>query len=509
MGKKLPAMVVRNKAVPHTFANRNKILASSLLGIICLIIPVLMIFIDPIFIIAKYKLRFTKGSIIYEMMMKEMEAARLEFHVFNVTNAERFLSGKDPKLRVQEVGPFVYQEYRMNDDLELDLEAGVVRFIPRFRAEFVEEESVGRPEETIVHTPYTSYFTTSTFFSSYPLMIQSVYSMWIKQLRPTPITTMDVHKVLWGDKDKIVDFIRTVIPGLVYYETIGALDRLYDSTADYKIEMDITNKKKFQVKSVMKKLRKKLVNTTELVDVKLEFNDTYEGAAFPAEMTPEMPVNIYRTGLCRTLGWEYVGRRRMELGPDAFLYHLTNKTFENTRLCDSKGLCPQGVFDLSSCFYGLPIALTKSHLLDVDPEFQKRVEGLNPDREKHDSYILIEPRIGLTVETSLSIQLNLLLGDLRYMSDLAKFSDMLLPQVSLKLTLPELPAATKNSLTLLYVTGPQILLGLEIASALLSLALLVYSLALLRRDWSRRRDPARNFDDRLKGKASAELPLIS
>ncbi|XP_037297061.1 protein peste-like [Manduca sexta] len=253
--------------------------------------------------------------------------------------------------------------------------------------------------------------------------------------------------------------------------------------------MDITNKKKFQVKSVMKKLRKKLVNTTELVDVKLEFNDTYEGAAFPAEMTPEMPVNIYRTGLCRTLGWEYVGRRRMELGPDAFLYHLTNKTFGEQ--------------------HGLPIALTKSHLLDVDPEFQKRVEGLNPDREKHDSYILIEPRIGLTVETSLSIQLNLLLGDLRYMSDLAKFSDMLLPQVSLKLTLPELPAATKNSLTLLYVTGPQILLGLEIASALLGLALLVYSLALLRRDWSRRRDPARNFDDRLKGKASAELPLIS
>ncbi|KAG6456996.1 sensory neuron membrane protein 1 isoform X2 [Manduca sexta] len=486
MGTKKTAMVLNSNASLQGLRNTKTIVLAALLGIILLVIPVLMIFIDPIFVLAKFKLRITKGSVLYELMKHETETARLEIHLFNATNAERFLRGEDQKLRVQEVGPFVYQEYRSHEEIDLDLETGVLRFIPRFRAEFVEEKSVGRPEETMLVVPHVPYI-----------------------LSPEPFMSIDVHKYLWGYQDKVIQMCKNLIPGVMYYDSLAIFDTLYDRKADYKMEMDITLQNKFQVRRVMKKLREKSWNSSDLVQTKYVFQDTYEGAAFPPQMTPQMSLNTYRPGVCKTLGWEYAGRKRMKLGADTFLYRLTNKTFGNTRLCDSKGLCPHGAIDLSSCYLGLPIAITMPHLIDVDSEFQQRVDGLVPDKEKYLNYIEIEPKIGLTVETSVSLQLNLLLGDMRFMPDLAKFSDMLLPLAHAKMTLPELPAATKNSLTLLYVTGPQILLGLEIASALLGLALLVYSLALLRRDWSRRRDPARYFDDRLKGKVRAELPLIS
>lgn len=33
----------------------------------------------------------------------------LSLYIFNITNAEAFLSGADKKLRLEEVGPYVYQ----------------------------------------------------------------------------------------------------------------------------------------------------------------------------------------------------------------------------------------------------------------------------------------------------------------------------------------------------------------------------------------------------------------
>lgn len=33
----------------------------------------------------------------------------IKFYIFNVTNAEDFLSGKDERLKVEEIGPYLYK----------------------------------------------------------------------------------------------------------------------------------------------------------------------------------------------------------------------------------------------------------------------------------------------------------------------------------------------------------------------------------------------------------------
>jgi CD36 family len=49
------------------------------------------------------------GSFIYYMWEKPPLAVIMQLYLFNITNADAFLSGVDKKLKVVEVGPYVYQ----------------------------------------------------------------------------------------------------------------------------------------------------------------------------------------------------------------------------------------------------------------------------------------------------------------------------------------------------------------------------------------------------------------
>lgn len=47
--------------------------------------------------------------------------------------------------------------------------------------------------------------------------------------------------------------------------------------------------------------------------------------------------------------------------------------------------------NLSSCRYGLPVFASLPHYYGADPVYLDTVEGLHPDRNKHEVYLIIEP----------------------------------------------------------------------------------------------------------------------
>jgi len=55
------------------------------------------------------QLSIREGSLLYNFWQKPPLAVMIKVYLFNVTNAEAFLSGSDKKIRVAEVGPYVYQ----------------------------------------------------------------------------------------------------------------------------------------------------------------------------------------------------------------------------------------------------------------------------------------------------------------------------------------------------------------------------------------------------------------
>lgn len=58
----------------------------------------------------------------------------------------------------------------------------------------------------------------------------------------------------------------------------------------------------------------------------------------------------------------------------------------------SSGVClPEGLVDVTDCYYGFPIALSYPHFLDADPSLLEGVTGLTPNRSMHESFFVLNP----------------------------------------------------------------------------------------------------------------------
>jgi scavenger receptor class B, member 1 len=75
------------------------------------------------------------------------------------------------------------------------------------------------------------------------------------------------------------------------------------------------------------------------------------------------------------------------------------------------------------------------HFLNRPGNFTKRLEGLQPNKEEHESYAIIEPTLGVPLNQRATSQSNVVTGDLSgFKSDIAKFSHMVIPMFWLSVT---------------------------------------------------------------------------
>jgi hypothetical protein len=65
------------------------------------------------------------------------------------------------------------------------------------------------------------------------------------------------------------------------------------------------------------------------------------------------------------------------------------KDERNKCYCHEGKCLPSGFIDVSSCYYGFPLAITSPHFLGVDPKEYQHIDGLLPDETKHSSYFLV------------------------------------------------------------------------------------------------------------------------
>ncbi|KAJ2947211.1 hypothetical protein O0L34_g16920 [Tuta absoluta] len=506
---------ITNRRTNPLMASTRKILVISSLGMLLLLLPVLIQVLDPVLMIARYKTRVAPGSAVHELLQKELEAIHISAYLFNVTNADRFLSGEDEKIKVQEVGPFTYRELRVNEDLELDMEAGVVRYSPRVTPVFSPEESIADPRDVNVTLPNIAMLTMVSMMSNYSFFSRMSFNVLLDQLGSSPIVSVSAQDYLWGYPDPLIRLGNTFMPGWISFDTMGLMDRLYDRKLTYRLEVGATNADKFMIKNLNgcgglsvwdydDPDKRSTCNT---------FSDAYEGIAYPTDLSPVTRVRIFRNVLCRMLELEYQETRSLDYGAQALVYRISDDTWfgEKKNCTCGKGTCIEGISDISPCFYNLPLATSNAHFLHGGPELFARIEGLKPDEEKHGSQFLIEPKIGAVLTTSFSIQVNIVIGDVHYNDKTKRFSDMVLPVGYFKIVQPELPEANKAEMRLLYVTGPALAVGLQAALAGSGLALMVLAGRLLYWNWLCSDGPGIAFTtpEDSKKPADAELPLMN
>lgn len=75
-----------------------------------------------------------------------------------------------------------------------------------------------------------------------------------------------------------------------------------------------------------------------------------------------------------------------------------------------------------------PIVASFPHFNARPGKFMEKLDGLHPDPDKHTSYTILEPTLGVPLTQRAVSQSNIVTGDLsRFKSDISKFSDMVIP----------------------------------------------------------------------------------
>jgi scavenger receptor class B, member 1 len=52
---------------------------------------------------------------------------------------------------------------------------------------------------------------------------------------------------------------------------------------------------------------------------------------------------------------------------------------------------PSGLFNVSSCRFGAPVFMSFPHFYNADPFYRQQVEGMTPEKDKHEFFIALEP----------------------------------------------------------------------------------------------------------------------
>ncbi|XP_039750954.1 scavenger receptor class B member 1-like [Pararge aegeria] len=447
------------------------------IGFILIVIPTISVLVDTQLALIKYNTRIEKGSEIYQLLQQEIPGAFIHVYVFNVTNAEAFTSGEDHKLKVQEVGPFIYREYRRNEQFELDEEKGVMRYTPHLWTKFIPEGSVADPHSINVTVPNTALLAMASMISDYPLLKGS-YNMLVNYVGSKALVNLDVHSHLWGYEEPLIRLGHTFLPGWITFSKIGILDRLYDQSTVPHMELSIKSEDKFRI-NTLNGARGLNVREYENPSKRSRCNtleDTFEGIAYPPGLTTKTQLRIYRNVFCQMLNLDLVGTRTMEYGSEAFVYKLSNDTFRigprNECLCGEKE-CKNGVSDISPCLYNLPMALSQAHFFNADPTLYERIDGIHPNEEEHGSEIVVDTKIGAVLKTFLTVQVSVDIHDVRFNRAAKPFSNMLLPIAYFKIIQADIPEEDKEKLKVFYFRVFYVIRAVQIFFFFLGLVCLV------------------------------------
>lgn len=147
--------------------------------------------------------------------------------MFNVTNLEAFTRGLDAKLKVTEVGPYVYQEILENHNVTFNAN-NTVTYTPRRVVKFIRKKSIGDPKVDKIVAPNIPYMGVTSAASSFSTFAALAVSTLTRKLNSKPMLEMSVHEYLWGYEDNLVYLASKIVPSVINFQKFGLLERMFD-----------------------------------------------------------------------------------------------------------------------------------------------------------------------------------------------------------------------------------------------------------------------------------------
>lgn len=420
----------------------------------------------------EYNLQMKPHTFLFSAWKKPPLDIYLNVYIFNITNPVEFLSGKE-KLKVQEIGPYVYQEFLEHDNITFN-DNNTMSYIPRRRIVYVPEMSINNPENDIVNVPNVPFLGASSalhdagFLLNYPLVQLS------NVMGAKPILNITAYDYLWGYDDSMVRLVSGIVPNFVNFQKFGLLDRMYDEgenivTMVLQKSTDIKNEKgrylsidKFNGSPGLAQwgyIETEGNETQEGNSVCNTLQGATEGIVFPCNINKNLTFRVFRKAFCRALPIMYKKDVTLENGIPGYLYSLADdfadppdQNPDNECYCRKMKTClKKGLSDITPCYYNIPTAVSLPHFLDSDPSLLENIEGLKPDRKNHDSFVILQQLIGMPIYAHSRLQTNLIMHPTHYNSKIAVFNGLTIPLIWSDMNFGPLATHLVIKLKLLYI----------------------------------------------------------
>ncbi|XP_063898685.1 scavenger receptor class B member 1 isoform X1 [Helicoverpa armigera] len=422
-----------------------------MLGFFALAAGCFILFLKPYDFFFSQKAMLTDGGEIFEMWRKPEVELYTKVYLFNITNAEEYMSGIDSKIKVKEVGPYVYREFlehkvtKFNDNATLSA-------IPLHPLTWVEELSEGNQENDTLYLPHIAMLSIANVVSQKDYFTRFGLNNLITLTKTRPLAKMTAKEFMMGHKSELMTLGNTFLPGWIYFDKLGLIDRMYDFDGDY--ETVFTGTDDVKVSGLIDTYR----GSTDLPQWKGKHcsNVQYasDGTKFKGGVERNETILFYRKSLCRAAPLIPIDEG-VKSGLKGYKYTFPENMLDNGKyikenecFCRNGKCLPDGLIDVTDCYYGFPIALSYPHFWKGDDVLFSKVEGLTPSKEKHETAFWIEPQSGLPLDVSSKFQINMALGDISSITNAEHFSDMYLPLLWFDIRMHALPTSLKNRFNL-------------------------------------------------------------
>ncbi|XP_014296232.1 scavenger receptor class B member 1 isoform X1 [Microplitis demolitor] len=415
------------------------------LGLLGITFGVLILVIQPYELLFKLKVIFSDNGEIFELWRKPPVELYLKVYLFNVTNREEYISGIDSKLKFKEIGPYVYREHLEHSNITFN-ENGTVTAIPKHPLTYIPELS-GGAEDDILILPNIALLSIANVMKDASIITTWPLNALIKQSDSHPLVRMTAREFMFGYKSSLVTLGNSFMPSWIKFDKLGLIDRMYDFDGDF--ETVYTGEKDIRKTGLIEKYNGD-VNLPQWTGKCGNVNGASDGAKFPSYIEPNDTLIFYRKSLCRSAKMVRIGEKDVK-GLHTYKYKFMDNELDNgannseNKCFCREGRCLQpGLIDVTDCYYGFPIALSYPHFYESDPSLLEGVEGLKPEKEKHESYFYIQPKSGLPVDLAFRFQINMALQDISRISNVEGFSNLVLPLLWFEIGMYELPESMNN-----------------------------------------------------------------
>ncbi|XP_050533291.1 scavenger receptor class B member 1-like [Daktulosphaira vitifoliae] len=438
--------------VPKSKSPTNNCNIPLIIGfLLSLILTIYMCFTD-LFNSEIYKrLTIANGSLLYESWKEPPVKPLLCIHIFNYTNVNEFMNGEEPKLKVEQLGPYCYREtlYRVNIT---DHKNGTQTFNEMKVQEFDYSSSNGSDSDVIT-VPDIPYISAIALTKDENFFIRRTMSSILNQVSENPFVTVTVYDFCFGYQDNVVRAL-TTLSKLANkpppFEKFGLLTKRVGVNPD-RLTVQNGHKDLNQMGQIVLLNGKSMLHPWKSDECNVVGGS--DGMLFPRDKVQhEQTVHLFHKDSCRKLPLTFHSKEKIKSGIIGHVYTLSPNAFnnsipENTCYCTRTPCMPDGIFDMGPCSTNSPVVISFAHFLHGDPTLLDAVEGLDPDPKKHEFLWLIDPILGITMETQMRIQLNIQVRNPNGYGSLSKIPDnTILPFTWLEIRTGEISTKLNSAL---------------------------------------------------------------